>query len=790
MAALFDFANIASQQGGGAKLFDLVKTGQASEADIRGSLGNTAVDNWLSANPTYKQQLAGMNQAVPGPQTPAAAPTPATIPGVSSSTTPPASMPGVQGPTSQPSAPASSGAPSIWQQQAQAYVNQGSITPDQMQALLAKANQVGYMPSSNLQAFIGGSTASTPAPSTTQAPSPVTSTPSAPAQPQTPAPVQPPQAPTPQAPAPQAPTPQPSQAPTPSPAAQPQQWSQATMDAIARGNISQNEAGWFEQNYGNPNYQKDTAIKNMASQQGGGQQVWEAVQRGQFSEADAVRALGQDEVNKWKSTNSKNLTSPGANAYTPPQLQNTANDFARYPTEIPQQPNYQAAAEAQGNANYNAARQTVNLQNPDVYNPYGSQTVQYDANGRPILSQNLSPDMQARLNQLAQMQPDQFRRIMQGLAPEIGSYNFSKVDPFSSDSLSDKPTLANAQNAVDSAKLGTDPTLANALASIKASGLQDFTGYTPLGAPSEFDKGYQGYGIDPINTGNLGARQVGVGTQGQSAVAEALRQREQPRFDRARQKAEADLLARGFNPGTEGYNERMDELTRSENDFNLGLTALSGQEHSRLFDMESSLRGQGLGEMLAQQQSGLSARQQGLTESSTIANYENQLRQMGMNEQQIQAGINSMIRGQQSGEISTAFDIMSGLRGQKFNELNQTTQTMQGNRQLSLAEALQKYNQQTGTRGREIEEQLLARQLPMQEYGQLQQLLQPQLPQFNQWQGSSVESAPLFNAINAQGLFDLSRYGTAITGELGTRGIDASKGAANTGALLGLLGLG
>lgn len=90
--------------------------------------------------------------------------------------------------------------------------------------------------------------------------------------------------------------------------------------------------------------------------------------------------------------------------------------------------------------------------------------------------------------------------------------------------------------------------------------------------------------------------------QGQSAVVDALRQREQPRFDRARQSAQTDLLTRGFNPGTEGFDNYMDEVNRAENDFNLGLIGLGGQEQSRLFGMQSADRARQMGEALTERQ--------------------------------------------------------------------------------------------------------------------------------------------------------------------------------------------
>ena len=189
---------------------------------------------------------------------------------------------------------------------------------------------------------------------------------------------------------------------------------------------------------------------------------------------------------------------------------------------------------------------------------------------------------------------------------------------------------------------------------------------------------------DVMNLDNitLPERQTQTGTAGQSAVAEALRAREAPRLERERSKAETDLLVRGFNPGTEGWNERMDDYNRSANDFNLGLTALSGQEQSRLFDLDTQNR----------------------------------------------------------------------------------------NTRRSELESL--FGAQMDKRASQVGEQVTARTLPIQEYAGLVQAMQPNLPQFNQYTGASVEPNPIFNATTQQGIFDLGRYGTSVQGELGSRGIN------------------
>ena len=83
---------------------------------------------------------------------------------------------------------------------------------------------------------------------------------------------------------------------------------------------------------------------------------------------------------------------------------------------------------------------------------------------------------------------------------------------------------------------------------------------------------------------------------GQEAVTQALIARQQPVFDRQRQQTEADLLARGFNPGGEGWKNRIDDLNRAQNDFTQSAIQAGGQEQSRLFGMGQQGRQQALQE--------------------------------------------------------------------------------------------------------------------------------------------------------------------------------------------------
>ena len=69
----------------------------------------------------------------------------------------------------------------------------------------------------------------------------------------------------------------------------------------------------------------------------------------------------------------------------------------------PPQPDYAAAARAQGAANVESARASAMLSNPNVYGPLGTQTVKYEGD-IPTVTQTLTPQAQATLEAQQQVE--------------------------------------------------------------------------------------------------------------------------------------------------------------------------------------------------------------------------------------------------------------------------------------------------------------------------------------------------------------------------------------------------
>lgn len=117
----------------------------------------------------------------------------------------------------------------------------------------------------------------------------------------------------------------------------------------------------------------------------------------------------------------------------------------------PPAPDYVGAANAQGAANKDAAIASAQLSNPNIYGPYGSQTVSYandptTGNPVPTINQTLSPAQQQLLNSQTGMQ--------QGLA-NLGTQSIGTVQnvlgtPFNSSGY-------NTQRSLDTSNVAQMP---------------------------------------------------------------------------------------------------------------------------------------------------------------------------------------------------------------------------------------------------------------------------------------------------------------------------------------------
>lgn len=191
---------------------------------------------------------------------------------------------------------------------------------------------------------------------------------------------------------------------------------------------------------------------------------------------------------------------------------------------------------------------------------------------------------------------------------------------------------------------------------------------------SQLSEGSQGYDysgmqdLTGVDLSQLDPRTVQGSVGGRQDIVSALRAQEAPRFEQERGALEADLMARGFSPGSDGYNERMRVFDQGQEEFNLATTIRGGEEQQRLFDMESQLRAQGLGEQEARLRSQGLIRQQQVGEEQSVELFKEQLRARGLSEQQVEAASNDRLRQNQFGERQATAQYADSQRGQALGE--------------------------------------------------------------------------------------------------------------------------
>lgn len=171
----------------------------------------------------------------------------------------------------------------------------------------------------------------------------------------------------------------------------------------------------------------------------------------------------------------------------------------------PPAPDYAGAATAQGAANKDTAVASAMLSNPNIYGPYGNQTVSYaegpDGNLIPTVNQTLNPQSQQIF--------DQQQAVKMGLAGLAG-------------------TGANIAQGV-------------------------------LNKPFQFSGPSVQTGLD---TSGIAKMPVNAGMKAQEAIMARL----EPAMARQRTSLETQLTNQGLRPGTEAWRNSMTDFGQQEND--------------------------------------------------------------------------------------------------------------------------------------------------------------------------------------------------------------------------------
>ena len=483
----------------------------------------------------------------------------------------------------------------------------------------------------------------------------------------------------------------------------------------------------------------------------------------------------------------------------------------------PPTPDYVGAAKQQGQDNLAAAKQSNLMSNPNMYTPFGNQTVSYsgptfDQSGyETALSKynadKIDPNSYYRSGEGGQTSFDQagfdLANARRGAAPTREGFMTGGGIPTVTQTLNPQ-----AQQTLD-AQMRVQTALAN-LGQTGATNAQNVlnTPFNPtLPAIQTSVPGYNPVNVSDVQTGlkadvyglaraNTNANSYGLATGDVDANTYGLARGEVPlqygldtrnltqmptnagmsaqqailsRLDPTIQAGDVSfrqtLANQGLAPGTAAYDAAFRNREMSKND---------------LYN-QAALQGINL-DMLA--------RQQGLNELNTLGTFGNQAQLAG-------AGLYNQAVSQNFGQGVTANQLQNQAIAQNFGQgitadqlynssVGQNFNQALAAQQANNAAQQQQYGQNLGAAqfGNQAVQQSLAQQSalraqPLNEILGLMGGSQIQLPQFQGYQGTQVAPAPTFAGLQAQGQADMSRYGIQQAGNNATtQGLFSALGTA------------
>jgi hypothetical protein len=264
--------------------------------------------------------------------------------------------------------------------------------------------------------------------------------------------------------------------------------------------------------------------------------------------------------------------------------------------DSPDAPDYAAAAKAQGVANLEAARATAKLNNPNIINPYGTQTVTYGG-GPPVFNQSA------------------YDKAMEDYRNSLNAWNNAPAGNANSAVLGWSPSTGGGRGAA--------PLAPNQADYYQTQGDQDIGTVTQKLSPAEqaiYDKNVQ----QRTNVGDVGitgsealkdiigqkidfsgAPTVGDGAATRSKVYDALMGRVNEDTANQRDQRNSELIAAGIRPGTKAYDDAQNLISRQFNDARGNAEINAGNAAQQQFGIDTQNRQQYISELLAQRQTPL-----------------------------------------------------------------------------------------------------------------------------------------------------------------------------------------
>lgn len=413
----------------------------------------------------------------------------------------------------------------------------------------------------------------------------------------------------------------------------------------------------------------------------------------------------------------------------------------------PPTPDYIGAAKQQGIDNLAAARQSNIMSNPNMYTPFGNQTVTYS---NPTFDQSGFETALAKYN-AGNVDRNQYYQTGGGSGDSGTDYTY--FDQAGYDAAQAKrgaaptregfmtgggqPTITQTLTPQAQQTLDSQQRVQTALANLGERGISN--AYDTLSKPfvptsTDIKKDFGGYGVVPlasdfmaktnvplqysIDTSGAAAMPINAGTTAQELILQRLN----PTLEAGDVSFRQQLANQGLAPGTEAYDKAFRNREMSKNDL-YSQAALQG------INLDMAARNQTVNELLG------------------LGTFGNQAQLAG-------AGLYNTAMGQNYGQ---------GMQ-------TQGTQYSQG---------LNKAQFQNTAQQQQLAQDLALRAQPINEIIGLMGGSQIQLPQFQGYQGTSVAPAPTFAGTQAQGQADMQRYGIQQSGaNAGIQGITSLAGMA------------
>lgn len=267
--------------------------------------------------------------------------------------------------------------------------------------------------------------------------------------------------------------------------------------------------------------------------------------------------------------------------------------------DAPDAPDYAAAAQAQGVANLEAARATAKLSNPNISNPYGTQTVTYG--GAPTFdAQGYDAALKKYQADLANYKPSSSGNFV---SPSQIPFQIGAKSPIRNASIAPVAPDRNAfwRGSGDPDVGNVVQTLSPAEQNIYNKNVQQRTNIGDVGITgSEALKDIIGQKID-----FSGAPAVGDGAATRSKVYDALMGRVNEDTANQRDQRNSELIAAGIRPGTKAYDDAQNLISRQFNDARGNAEINAGNAANQQFGMDTQNRQQYISELLAQRQTPL-----------------------------------------------------------------------------------------------------------------------------------------------------------------------------------------